>query len=272
MKQSTPIRNAILEELSFGPVKTGDLIAKVAKDSKTTIQGVYKALRQLRDAEVIIKRNKTITLSSVWLTSEIERLERIEKTYSLKEKLFKHSEQDISFKFQTLNELDLFWTHAFLSLEETCSPTDISIAIAPHDWFNYSRKSTDTAWVKKHTNKKRTSWLVITHAQILDKKVISLREKEAKYPFSHLFKNPLNQEEHVYYNCIGPYTFKTTLDKKVAKLLNTFIESHTILPLLPDTQKQIGTIMKTKGLFHISITKSEYKTEQIRKKLYKYFI
>jgi hypothetical protein len=275
--QSTPlIKDTLIDKLSLGPLYAPSLVQAVAIDSKATIQGVYKALRQLKKEEVVVSHHKTIALSTVWLAAEVERLERIQKTYSLREHFFNvkntNRDQTVSFRFKTINELDLFWTHAFLSLEEHCAQADISIAIAPHDWFIYARKQTDQAWVKKHSSKQRKLWVIVTHADVLDKKVIRARKKDPDTEIEALFENPLHQNELTYYSSIGPYIIKVILDKSVGKALNIFVATHTTFPLTEQDEYEIADIMKTKGTFRISITKSERKALLIKKKLGKYFL
>ena len=275
MKTYHTLQKLIIEELSFGPQLKKELITHLSESKKVTIQAVYKALRILKKEEIVLTQKKIILLSSVWIMQKIEEFERIQKIYSLTNHFFgtQHgSKKRISFSFATLAELDLFWTHAILLLEDHCTDDAESISIIPHDWFMYSREQTDSIWTRKHVQKTRRTKIVITHATPLDKKVSSLRKQKLKNLLQILFANPLRINEQTYYNYLGPYCFKITLDTDVAYHLQNFIKNNTVIPIQKEKRSAIQNIMSLQGDFHMAITKSQVKSDSIKKKLEKYFL
>lgn len=275
MSEKKQIKELILHELSYGPMSTKLLIFRVRKISNSTIQGVYKTIRHLRKKEVIVLHNKNISISSIWLEHEAEKIKRTQNTYLIKNKFFDKdnvSDQSISFVYKTINELDLFWVHSFLSLEEECDRNAVSIAIAPHDWFSYARKETDDVWMKKHNIKNIESWVIITHPSEVDKKIIKQRRAISGKNFKWLFDNPLKQKENIYYNIIGDYIFKVTLDGKIAHELNSFIKENKTIPISSNKETELKKIVSKKGKFKIQIIKSKDKSSKIKNKIKKYFI
>lgn len=275
MNSKKSLRELIIEDLSLGPKQRTQVVEDVSRISKSSIQGVYKALRQLKKEEVVVVRKFVVALSSVWLFHEQERIGRIQKTYALKERFFGQSEQEdtsISFTFSTLSELDLFWTHSFLSIEESLPTTQPRISIAPHDWWIYSRNATDSAWVQRLNKNKRNLWVIVTHPETIDKKVIAIRKKQAPSFLQHYYGNPLQQNEYTYYNCMGDYVFKIVLGQTHSKELNTFVTTIKDLPLSPQNEKEILRIMSIKDKSRITIYKSSKKANVIYDKVSKYFI
>jgi hypothetical protein len=270
------LKELLLEELSLGPKNNKDLVLSVASFSKTSPQGVYKALRALKKEERVVIHNHVSSISSTWLFHEQEKLMRIQKTYALKEKLFtpahENKESSIKLRFKTLDELDLFWTHAFMSLEESTTSQEVSISIAPHDWFFYSRKETDSAWIHKHNQKNRKAWVILTHPTKLDKEVIKHRKAQSGDFLTHYYGNPLLKDETTYLNILGSYVFKVKLDLQISKKLNSFIANHHNLPLNKTEKEELGEILRATGSHEIVIYNSPKKAEKIRKRISTFFI
>ncbi len=275
MESPSFIRNTIISKLSSGPRKVSDIVFEVSLEKRTTVQGVYKALRILRKEEVITIHRRTVSLSIIWIMEQIETLEKTAKAYELNtylQELQAGNRRHLQFTFTTLRELDIFWTHSFLVVQETIPITHISYVIAPHDWFMYSHTSTDNAWIKKHVKKRRVSRHILTHILPLDKKVTKERIKMFGKDFEYVFnENPLKQKENEYYNIIDSWIFYAIFDSKINKRLSSFIEKHQTLSFTKADKEEIESIMNERGTFTLTISKSEKKSSAIKKKILKYF-
>lgn len=275
MSTTVFLKNHILEKLSSGPRNVSALVFEISQEHKTTIQGVYKALRHFTKDEVITIHRRTASLSVIWITEQKEKLERTAKAYELTsylQQLQDSKKRRMSFTFKTLAELDLFWTHSLLIIQESLPASHVSYAIAPHDWFFYSRTSTDTAWTQKHSKEKRVFRAILTHAQALDKKVIEKRHHVLGKSLEHVFnENPLRQKETEYYNIIDSWLFHIILDPHVSKELSLFIEKQVSLAFTKEIKKEMGELLARRGRFTLSIEKSEKKTSVVRKKILGYF-
>jgi hypothetical protein len=268
------LTDKIIGKLSTGTKNVSALIHALSQEEKVTIQGIYKALRGLREKEIIVMHNKSVSLALAWLNSEKERISTIEHTYEQErslEKLVRQNGGKLLFHFHTLNELDLFWTHAYLLLLQSVDDSAISYSIQPHDWYYYARQSTDTLWVSRHKGKERLSRIILTHASTLDKHVLSERRTKQRPPLEFLYANPLKQPEHIYYNVMEDYVFKVTLDKSIAELLNNFIKTHSALPLVKSSLTLLGSILTSKSKHTLSIVKSKKSADNLRKRVDHYF-
>ncbi len=274
-KNSETLEREILKRLYSGPVKTVDLVEEISFVRKVSVQGVYKALRQLRNEEVVTIHNHTVSISLVWVDKEQEKLEFIKQSYrsiQFLDTLQNGRKKRIQFTFKTLNETDLFWTHAYLLLAEKIGNDAQTYSIQPHDWYMYVRSDTDSFWIKKHRESNRISRTILTHPGVLDHMVIRKRKEQLGNLFEYtLRENPYNQNSCTYYNIIGSFIFTAEFDLAVAKKLDTFVEDYEALPLSEVAQKEIISIVSTKGVFRLSIEHNEKKAMVMKEKAKKYF-
>ena len=276
MKRHTEsLEEEILTRLYSGTRNVTELVEEISYLKKVSLQGVYKALRQLRTEEVVIVHKHTISLSMVWVVNEREKLlfaEEAHRSATYLEDIRMGRQKRIKFTFRTLNEIELFWTHSYLLLSEHIQNDVCSYVIHPHDWYMYVRYDTDAYWVKKHIESARVSRTILTHAGALDRVVIRARKKKLGNLFEYtLGENPLGQKNTTYYNIIGAYIFTAHFDVHIEKELDTFIEKYETLPLSVESQKEIDHIVRMKGKFTLTIEKSEKKAEEMRRKVKKYF-
>ena len=272
---SDNIEKDILSRLQSGPRGVTDLVEELSYLNKMSVQGVYKALRRLRQAEIVIVYKHVASLSTVWLAKELERV-----TFSINayqsipdiENVLAGKAKRATFTFRTLNEIDLFWTHTFLLLADKIPPRYHSYSIQPHDWYLYVRFDTDKFWMKKHKEGGRVSRIILTHAGALDYAVTRARKEKLGRLFEYtLDKNPLEQDSSTYYNVIGPLIFTARFDSSVTEQLDRFVVEHNKLPLPKEEQSLINSIVNTKGIFTLTVEYDEKKANRMIDKVRKYF-
>ena len=272
---SETIQTAIIQRLLPGSQFIPDIVEELSAVLGVTPQGVYKAFRALRHAEVISVHSKQVSLSLIWISKEKEKMIFAESAYRSVpyiEELLKGSKKQNSWTFHTLNELDLFWTHTYTLCMEQVDVRIPTYSIQPHDWYSYVRAETDSYWIAKHRDSGRLSRTLLTHSGELDRVVMRMRKQSLGNLFEYtLNENPLKQKNTVYYNIIGPYLFTVAFDARVAQMLEEFIAGHSVLPLSKDSQAKINAIVREKGNFKFTISYSEKKTNEMEKKVRKYF-
>lgn len=275
MKQKQKdLQSEIINLLSTGSKHVPTLAASLASHTSSSLQGVYKALRQLKTEEVVSIHNKHVSLSLIWVDAQKKKYEAIQKTYTsmaFLTQLQNGETKSLSFHFSSLNELDLFWTQSFLLLAETTAPEEISYASHPHDWYFYARNETDTYWKQEHVSKGRRSHIIISHATKLDKLVIKKREEDKTLPLAHLYDNPLQQDEYTYYNVIGNYVFIAKLDKTIAPKLNHFIQTQDSLHFSQTSHTALNELLESKSKHTLVIKKSPTQASKIKQTFAKFF-
>lgn len=273
--RTAKVEQEVIQLLFPGPWSTTDLVRFVANTLAVSVQGVYKAIRKLRAEEVVTMHGKSIALSGVWIARQKERLLFAEQAYRGATEFSELLQSDVGkvvCSFKTLKEVDLFWTHAYFQLAERVDPAVPSYSVQPHDWYPYVRSETDTYWIQKHTEVGRLSRIVLTHAGLLDRRVIQERKRTLGALFEYsLNNNPLNQKSTTYYSLLGPYVFKAEFDQKIATAIDAFVARHDTLPLPRKAQAEIAAILDTKGTFKFTIEKSVAKAGRLTNKVKKYF-
>ncbi len=207
------VADTILSILENGPVLKKDLIDIVTESKNVTLQAVYKELRKLIENEVILSHGGYLSLNLMYISKEYSKWSSILNTYEGGKDLKSHfldlkEGEYINLKFKTLSDLDNYWVHASLILDNLIVPKISSYSIIPHDWFFYGRPETDIFWTKSQKEKMK---ILINGKYPLDKEVAHRRIK-AGYKISFGI-NPLNQKNNVYYTLINGYVLKITLDQ-----------------------------------------------------------
>lgn len=269
------IRESIIKYLLPGPSIVQTVVSEISLQTKSSIQAVYKSVRNLKKEGVITIHNKHTSLSLIWIHKEKEYLVFAEYAYfagkDISTKLLKDRSK-ITFSFKTIADLDLFWTHAYTILAKQIDVIVPRYMLTPHDFFLYARQETDTFWMDKNITKDFTTRLVITHPLPADKIATKIRKNRKNTPFEFLFnENPLNQESNHYYNIIGPYIFKGSFDKSINKKLESFIAEVKKIPLTKIENEVIEKILIEKGTFSLTIERNEMKSKLATKKIEKYF-
>lgn len=267
------MREATLEEKIVTLLERGsrekEFILTELQKSKVSIQGIYKALRSLKEQEIVTIHGRSISLSLWWIDKELGRLNRMARMYQSAARTSSFLDlrpgEYVKLRFRTLRELELYWTQAFLLIEEELPISLPTYSVAPHDWFYYARPETDALWLRRQ--KSRSQRLVITHPLLLDRSILRVRTKQK---MEVLFdENPLKQDEEDYKNIIGKFIFETKLDTKVSADFVSWMREH------PSVTRQdiseIDSFLDMRGTFTLKISNAPKKAQKIISKLERYF-
>ena len=275
MRQKGNLKRKIIEKLLPGYLYIPSLINELSKAEKVSIQAVYSALETLKNEETVSIHSKNVSLSLIWLAKEKEKLEFAERSYKAGSQALSLADKargKIIFTFKTINELDLFWTHAYTILLEKEKLSAPQYSLMPHDFYLYGRAESDSFWIDKNVKSQNNARFIVTHTKPLDVSVMKARRKKFGESFEFLLhENPLKQESNVTYTITGDYILKGVFDKKVNERLEAFVKCNHTLPLPSSSQKEIADILSSKGTFTLTIEKNKKKAELMEKKLRKYF-
>jgi hypothetical protein len=262
------VRDSIIIELEKGVRSKAGVIDRVMESEKVTVQSVYKELRALVRDEVVLDKQKKLSLTLPFIEGEYKKWRQVREQYtnrvSFDDLLQLSKGKSHTFTFNTIVDLDLFWTQAFIILERIL-PEEVSrYSIVPHDWFSYARPTTDDVWTN---NKTRVQRLLITHPAEVDWQIARRRRTEG-YEFTG-GENPLRLTEHQYITLVGDWVFEVEFDKVVAKELNEYIWS---LKNVKDVdQIKMEELMKRKGIFKLKLSNNAKKAREMANKAKKFF-
>jgi hypothetical protein len=262
------VRDSIIIELEKGVRGKAGVIDRVMECEKVTVQAVYKELRALIRDEVVLDKQKKLSLTLPFIEREYKRWKQAKEHYthqvSFDDFLQLQKGKSLSFTFNNIIDLDLFWTQAFIILERILSEDIPRYSIVPHDWFAYARPSTDDVWTN---NKIHSQRLIITHPAEVDWRIARLRKTQG-YEFTG-GENPLNLSEAEYVTLVGDWVFEVEFDKFVAKELNEYIWS--LKNVSEVNSAKMDELMKIKGTFKLKLSNNPKKAKDMSDKVKKYF-
>ena len=165
----------------------------------------------------------------------------------------------VVFRFKTLRELDLFWTHAVLIAIGDAQKTAVVLSFIPHDWFDLLRPTTADVWFQL-LGKKNPHCNVITHAAPEEKK---LSEHPGVTRIENMFgTNPLKQKESFYLNVIDDLILEATLDEGVVPGIRNAMRGIPV---------DVPRLLNRHGIFKLNIRQDSAKALALKKKAQKYF-
>lgn len=266
-----------INKLENGPIYKPALVLSMVKEYKCSRKAVYNVINQLKESNIIAVHNKYVSLSLVWIDRQRSRIESIEKAYKANERLVQlftlAKTKSVRYTFNSIKELDLFWTHAYTLLLEHNQNYDSQYLLTPHDFFLYALGETDNFWLQKNVKNRPITKLVISYAYDIDRKVVLARKRahgsEVEYALN---VNPLRQKSNQYYNLVGDYIFKAELDMNINQTLEMCLANMKRLPIGSIEGAKMKEIVNTKGQFSLIIERNSRKAEAMKQKLKKYFV
>ncbi len=225
-----------------------------------TIQGVYKALRELISEDVVVKHKKTYSISTIWR----DKLNQLTKT---SEYLFKLSPNEkVSYTFNKLEHIDAFWKHSLNDLDKEvggCPTFDF----CPHNFWSLvpGRYESEIEYNLSFLHEKKYIFSIIGGTTEYD--------KERKKDYTHEYHKTnldtdidINRRDHI--TIMGPYIITTrislNLAKQTDKLYNSAQTNEELEVGLQKVFKKPGTILMT-------IEHKQQKAKKLRKRMVKDF-
>lgn len=262
------VKDSIIIELENGVRSKAGVIDRVMEREKVTVQAVYKELRALVGDEVVLDKQKKLSLTLPFIEGEYKRWKQAKEHYthqvSFDDFLQLQKGKSLSFTFSNIVDLDLFWTQAFIILERILPEEIPRYSIVAHDWFSYARPTTDDIWINDRTRSLR---MIITHPAEIDWQIARLRRKQG-YEFTG-GENPMKLTEAEYITLVSDWIFEVEFDRKVAKELNEYIWSlKNVGEVNPN---KVDELMKMKGTFKLKLSNNPKKAKEMANKVKKYF-
>ncbi len=267
-------KNDTIEELIIGHLNQGakpvvDIVQYFHAKKSFSKQGVYKALKKLREEEIITVSNKEASLSSIWIR-------KMADFFSLAEYHYKQSliapnflslagNQKISISLKTLKELDIFSAHIFYLATQVTPKNQPVLVYNHHQWFYYGRKDNDEFLAYKAST---------THPVFLllgDDSPLDIAVKK-RYHSNTLQTHCLNRAPfpmRYYVNSIGDFLIEYRLDKKVAEMLDAFFKRHA--DFNEAAREELKRIITQPAKHTVTISKNEKKNIELKKIFKKYF-
>lgn len=267
------LENMICASLQCGPVNTTSLIAQIQKRRpKTTRQGVYAALRNLRREEVVVMHNKKTSFNVRWLKRMdqfflVAEQHYVEEDFGRDNFLNLAEGEKIAYFFASPTETDKFWGHALILLAESgISNAEPVYLYNPHEWFLIARQKSELECIATITRTRR--FLLTAGGKTpLDRAVA--KEFDDNMSQYHMLEQPLFQKNNYYLNIVGNFLIEVQIDPNIAAHIETLYRKTEKND--DETKKLLTEAVESRGRSKLVISRNSNKAEKLKKLLRKNF-
>jgi hypothetical protein len=266
------IESQIITLLQRGTLSTTAIVLGVQKiRPNTPKQSIYLALRKLKKKEVIAISGKLVSLHQVWITKMQDFFRRVESQtiesqemslVNLKEKEY------ITYKFNSLLSLDMFWAHAFTLFMGTLSLGDSAYLYNPHQWFLIARKESELSIIKEAI-RREIYWVQL----IAGKEPLDIEVKkyfDGKYARCHMLGEDIFDKGY-YANCFGGFLIEVWLDSRVVDEIERIYTTSKGVNI--NVVSLLQKVIEGEGYSHkMKITKNSKKVLKFKNLFKKYFV
>lgn len=259
-----------LQKKSRNTVSLIDLL--ISEDTKTTKQGVYKAIGRLKSQEIVITNAKRVGLSSLWIRKMSDFFSIAGSRYldfSSPETSFLSLQdgESVSYTFRSAVQADQFWDHAIILLLEQSPQTTPVFFENYHYWHVFSRRESET---ELYEYIKRTDGLLLNTSYsnlLLDKVAKNMTNQDfVRYSYS---QNP-DFKKNYYLTMVGDVIADGYFDKKTTDAIEKIYTNNDILS--DSIIQQLDKITNRSGHIRTRFTKNTKRAQKLRRKLSQNFL
>lgn len=270
---NSELENAIILALSSGGYLTAEEVLSTitAKGKPITLQGLYRAMKKLRDEKVLTKERQTYSLRLPWIIELTQFAEKLEATYlhsnHLTQLLPTSSIQKRIWRFNNLRKMVEAWMQIVVAMGKA-SETKTVLTFAPHLWFALIHLP---EWMQfKHAlgSVMKKQYTLIQGTEYVDKYLNALTKHDDETVY--LTKDEYFEDDLTLYRTIIDDTILTVrIDPVTARKINTLFEqikSEETMYLLDIFQTFTGKVRVT-----LMIKKDPIIANRYRKKFERLF-
>ncbi len=246
----------IIEALLANEASVSDIETYLeGKNTKVTIQGIYKALRELIAEDIVVKQKKIYSINNVWREKTGELFIK-RQTFSLSEG------EEVIYRFTKLTHLDAFWKHTLSDLQKETGSFPNFDSVPHQFWFHAEgRKESELEYYKTYEKTETYLFSTIGGTSPMDKKMKEI--EQTNFHQVHLDEKSLfGRRDHV--TIMGPYIIMTKVSAKLAYATDTLYEKATDEKTL---EIELNKLFKDSGIIKLSIEHNEKKAKLLRKRL-----
>lgn len=255
------LNDHITEALLGKPLSVHEIQAYlIIKNTHVTVQGIYKALRELISEDVIVKHQKTYAVSTIWR-------DKINQLTSTRDYSFKLSPNEkVSYTFNKLEYIDAFWKHSLNDLDKEVGDCP-TFDFCPHNFWLFvpGRYESEIEYVTSFLIKKMYFFSIIGGTTKYDQE----RKKEYTHEYHKIHLDTsidFNRRDHI--TVMGPYIITIRISLNLAKqtdeLYDSKLDQESFQNSLRKAFKKPGTILMT-------IEHKQQKAKKLRKRIAKDF-
>lgn len=254
------LHDHIIEYLLKNPGTTPEIVTYIhSLQLSPTIQGVYKALRQLLAADIIVKQKHTYLLSNVWKN-------KVSQKFSNERRFELSAGEQVSYRFTKLDHLDMFWKHSMQDIQETYATTPVFHALPHNFWYSIpGRRASEEDYYDNFKQQQVHAFTVIGGKTLLDINLKKIYQHEFhQYQLQSTY--PFNRRDHM--SIIGPYIITTRVSSSLARAVDYAYS-------VAKTEAELSEILAPKfakpGPTVMTVENNNEKSKKLRKRIAKDF-
>lgn len=253
------LEDMVIRLLSQGSFDAGELYKQVlAEGKKVSIQALYKALRYLISASVIVKSGKKLSVSQEWANN----LAVLSNSGNAIPKLVEG--ESAHYYYKSLLHLDAYWKHLMKSFKSTYPGYPIYLYSPYGIWFHIEqRQESQVSFIREFEKQKHHGYMIIGNDSQFDRSLKRTFQSDF-LQVDTWHSNPFRPTDG--YTIINDYVITTRLSNKMTKLIaevyNTFSDEASI-------EAGLSKILQIKDSAQIKIERNSKKAKALRKKLSK---
>ncbi|MBT3419186.1 MAG: hypothetical protein HN726_02335 [Candidatus Magasanikbacteria bacterium] len=236
-------------------------------NTPTTIQGIYRLLRQLQQSGVVIKEQHRYSLRISWVTNMRLLVEKMENTYSdtsyLETFIPTHREEKRIWYFNDPIRMIDFWHQILIVIAQFTYPST-TLHYYPHTWPELLTPKRTQQFYKTYHQLVNHVCTVIGGRTTLDK--FTPREISKIYRKNHYYSPPEDYPEEsrsMYISVLDEYIVTMRINKRTTEMIDTLYQSTESPDKSPLLIKAIAT-QKTKN--NITLKRDPQKARIYQKK------
>ena len=226
----------------------------MGKNIQASIQGIYKALRELITEDIVVKQKKVYSISNIWR-------EKVSNLTSNKYQFKLSPDEQAVYQFNKLEHLDAFWKHTLADIRNEVGdfPTFDYI---PHQFWAHvpGRQESESEYYKTFEKGNIYLFTTVGGATLFDKE-----EKVAQQTELNQIANAENDtfERQDNNTVMNSYVVTTKISKKLSSHIDSAYE-------LAKDREELDMLLKqafrTPGKLKITMEHNKNKATKLRKK------
>lgn len=256
----TELDDLIIKNLLINGEQEADEILKelTSGGHNVTLQAIYKRLRNLLKADIILKNKKSITINNEWKKDFINLLESNTNIPKLK------TGESIIYSFKELSSIDAYWKHTMTPIEKHFANQPVFLYNPYELWIELpERRQSEIDYIKKFTIDKRYCFFLLGKENTQHKDFKQLYQSD----YMRISLKAKGFSDRDYIAVVADYIVTTKLSPAIVKTIENIYTSTKP----EDLSKKIEKIFAKSAAIKLKIERNENKAKKLRKKISKDF-
>ena len=236
-----------------------------------TFQGVYKAINQLINNDVLVKDGKNIQISKNWITNAKSFIDSLQRKYFEETKAVSKSAigEDIQvYYFDNIIALDKFWNNILEAwFKDSTLKDEYLTQQSGHTWYVLGQLEEETAILNSIKEKNLKFYILSDGNTFLDK--WSGRYYKSQKFFYATNKSRKKRPKNHYFIIYGDYIMESVYPDDLTTELDTIYDN--VKEITDLNLNELIKVLRKKTQLKITIMKNSVLAKRLRKDILKHF-